>query len=92
MYPRHVLTFQDKTILEVGGQLTDKLINLAQYLLNQQFPYISGLANTLLQEKLKVTAKKVAFQIVHCAQRNCWVTASTKWCTNCDVKVYDSVR
>ena len=55
--------------------------------LNQHFPSISE----LLQEKLKMTAKKVAIQIVHCAQRNLWVTASTKWCTNCDMKVYDSV-
>ena len=38
-----------------------------------------------------MTAKKVAIQIVHCTQRNRWVTASMKWCTNCDVKVNDSV-
>ena len=30
MYPRHVLTFQDKNIFEVGKQLNDKHINLAQ--------------------------------------------------------------
>lgn len=90
-YPRHILTFQDKTTLEVGEQLNDKHINLAQYLLKQQFPSISGLANTLLQEKLKVGAQKLAIQIIYCTKRNHWVTASSKWCKNCDVKVYDSV-
>lgn len=45
----------------------------------------------MLQEKLKAGAQKLAIQIIYCTKRIHWVTASSKWCTNCDVKVYDSV-
>ena len=48
---RGVLSFNDKVILQNGGELSDKHIQFAQKLIKEQFPLIGGLCSTLLQDR-----------------------------------------
>ena len=57
----------DKNCLETGADLSDKVINAAQTLLNLHFPHVSGFQNTLLGEKLKFSSISnfPTLQIIH---------------------------
>jgi len=78
----------------MGEELDDMHINLAVRLLTTQFPDLSYLKSTLLQQMspIPVLAKKSkVLQIIHCSSRHHWVVATnigskTKGC----VMVYDS--
>ena len=79
----------------MGEELCDAHINLAQRLLNAQFPELGGLQSTLLQQKetsvLETREKMV--QIIHCSSRHHWIVATTIG-RNGDagnVLVYDSI-
>lgn len=89
---RYVLTILEKEMILQGDQLNDQIINVAQQLLHKQFPHIVGLQLTLRQSKKqsKVTPNQWQLQIIHC-KTNYWIVASTLYCTNGKVNVYDSL-
>lgn len=72
----------------MGEMLTDFEINHAQNLLKSQFPGINGLHFTLLQSKIKEPVKN-KLQIVHCWERNHWITVTTIGCAEGIVKAFD---
>lgn len=74
-----------------GEELTDLSINCAQSMLKRQFPGLSGLNSTLLQQK---NCPKVyipnCIQIIH-SQHSHWIVATTVRCNNNEVIFYDSM-
>ena len=77
----------------MGEMLTDLEINHAQKLLKSQFPEINGLHLTLLQSKINENKEPVnnKLQIVHCRERNHWITVTTIGCAEGIVKAFDSL-
>ena len=77
----------------MGEMLTDLEINYAQKLLKSQFPGINGLCLTLLQSKIGETKEPAnnKLQIVHCRERNHWITVTTIGCEEGIVKAFDSL-
>jgi len=78
----------------MGEELNDTHINLAVRLLTTQFPDLSCLKSTLLQQMSPIPAlekKNKMLQIIHCSNRHHWIVATnigsrTEGC----VIVYDS--
>ena len=86
-----VLNITDKMIIENGDELTDKHIQMAQYLLKCQFPLVGGLYNTLKQQKRVIGCTANTIQIIHCTRRKHWIMVSTKGCPAGEVNVYDTI-
>jgi len=86
-----VLNITDKTIIEIGDKLTDKHIQMAQYLLKCQFPLIGGLYDTLKQQKRFIGWTANTIQIIHCTRRKHWIMVSTKGCPADEINVYDTI-
>ena len=63
------------TVLTFGCQLNDKHVNLAQKLLQNQFPSISGLTSTLTQTQGSQGKINSGIRIIFC-HRNHWITVS----------------
>ena len=66
--------------LIMGAELTDRPINLAQKILQEQFPHLNGLNSTLLQlkqQKFTETMVRNKLQIIHCSERHHWIIASS---------------
>ena len=65
---------------------------MAQGLLKQQFPDITGLRSPLLQGKkqLKAQDSEQKIQFIHC-RGNHWIVASNILAASGEVKVYDSI-
>ena len=76
-----------------GSKLSDMKINVFQRLLKAQFPEINGLQSTLLQAKSHVSNEPNhnKLQIIHCNERDHWITATTIECEMGVIKVYDSL-
>ena len=76
--------------------LYDIHIGAAQTLLQQQFPRIGGLQNTVMQDSksLQPFANQQNIQIVHVrlGKLNHWIVVSTIGCTNNEIAVYDSLQ
>ena len=87
-----VLTSSDKENILAGEKLNDCQINMAQGLLKQQFPEVTGLNSTLLQAKKghKQQDNKHKIQIVH-SRGDHWLVASGVLSSRDEVKVYDSI-
>lgn len=89
-----VLTKTDKDHIMAGEKLNDLHIDVAQALLKQQFPSISGLQSPLLQQKkhfkVQVQDSKQQIQIIH-SRGDHWMVASTVLAESGAVKVYDSI-
>ena len=63
----HSLSLPDRVVIEQGEHLTDKHMQMAQYLAKKQFPLAGGLRSTLLQQKgVKGQCTTNTVQIVHC--------------------------
>ena len=88
---KHTLTISDKIIVESGGELTDKHIQMAQYLIKCQFPLVGGLQNTLKQQQFVIGCTANTMQVIHCNRRKHWIIASTKGCPAGVIKVYDTI-
>ena len=73
-----------------GQKFGDIEINFFQRL---QFPEINDLELTLLQSKSHVSKEPNhnKLQIIHCSQREHWITATTIGCEVGVIKVYDSL-
>lgn len=67
------------------------IIQMAEYIINKQFPLIGGLCNTLLQGQIIIGCTVNTIQIVHCNKRKDWVTVTTKWCQRNKVNVYGTL-
>ena len=87
---RGVLRFNDKVILQNGGELSDKHIQFAQKLIKEQFPLIGGLCSTLLQDRC-YNLPLNSVQIIHCLRRHHWIAASNIGCPHNSVNIYDSL-
>ena len=90
--PRLNLQIKDKVDLETDSLwLNDRHMNAAQKLLHEQFPTVSGLADTVLlsQGKCKYDPTN-AVQILH-MRGNHWVCVSTIGCPPDTIDVYDSL-
>lgn len=86
------LTVGDKMGLESGGWMNDRHIQAAQQLLKQQFPFIGGLQDPILQVARTFTVEKGEFvQILNLGSCH-WLTISTVGCKPNQVKVYDSMH
>jgi len=89
-----VLCKAERSMLCNNEWLTDLHINAVQVLLQQQFPHIGGLQNTvLLQSKSYVKPFQHglrSLQIIH-VNNNHWVVASTMNCEKADITIYDSL-
>ena len=84
------LTLADKeTLLTFGSLLTDKHINYAQVLLQNQFTNVTGLQSTLLQYKPLLKKWTDGLQVIHCRGRH-WVVTYKETASTDTVKVYDS--
>lgn len=77
----------------MNQKLSDIEINFSQRLLKSQFPEINGLESTLLQDKNHVSKQPnhSKLQIIHCKERDHWITATTIGCEVGVIKVYDSL-
>ena len=85
-----VLRLSDKAVLlNVNGELNNKLINAAQELLLQKFPSVKGLRSTLVQDHIGFWVDNY-LQVVHSCS-NHWITVKTIGCQYGEVKVYDSL-
>lgn len=87
---RGVLSNSDKGILQNGDELSDKHIQFAQKLIKEQFPHISELCSTFLQDRCYNFSQN-SVQIIHCIQRHHWIAASNIGCLCNSVNVYDSL-
>ena len=86
------LSLTDKAVMEQGEQLTDKHMQMAQYLAKRQFPLAGGLKSTLLQQKgAKGHCTANTIQIVHCEKRKHWIVASTIFARKGCVNIYDTL-
>ena len=87
-----LLNKSDEKLLLSGEWLNDTHINLAQQLLSQQFPNLSGLHSTLLlpQAEQVVLAGARALQIIH-TLGNYWIVASTIGFRPGKVKIFHSL-
>ena len=76
--------------LIMGQKLSDIEMIFSQRL---QFPKIEGLESTLLQGKNHVSKQTNdnKLQIIHCKERDHWITATTIGCEVGVIKVYDSL-
>ena len=81
----------DKAVLELGEELSDRHIQMAQSIIKKQFPLIGGLCNILLQGQIVIGCTVNTIQRVHCNKRKHWVTVTTKWCQRNKVSVYDTL-
>ena len=81
----------DTQLIVMGDRLTDREINHSQKILKLQFPELNGLRLTLCQETPSNEPTQNWLQIIHCHQREHWITATTIGCNDGMVKVYDSV-
>ena len=66
--------------LIMSAELTDRPINLAQKILQEQFPHLNGLNSILLQlrqQKFTETMVRNKLQIIHCSERHQWIIASS---------------
>ena len=72
------LKLVDKEAIKLGGELNDKHIQMAQYLVKVQFPVTGGLESTLLLGKRKSCCTVNTVQIIYCKKRYYWITGSTK--------------
>ena len=86
------LHISDKDLLEADGTwLKDCHINAAQKLIHEQFPSISGLADTLLLSLgTWGCSPENAVQIIH-VDGNHWICVSTIGCPPGTIDVYDSL-
>ena len=85
------LSVDDRTILETGGWLNDKLIDVGQNLLKKQFTHVAGFQNTLLGQTLAFEVQREEFiQILHNGY-NHWVMVSTIACNPGEINIYDSM-
>ena len=86
----HVACLILKLTISSGEELSDLSIDLAQELLQKQFPGVNGLQSTLYQYKPKASVSpKDQLQVIH-SRGNHWIVASTVGCTG-EVLVYDSL-
>ena len=90
-YNHNTLKQSDKKIIEDGSQLTDKHIHLAKTLISGQYPKISGLQSTLLQERYHNLPSN-SIQIVHCLKRHHWIVTSYILSASDHMHVYDSLH
>ena len=67
--------------------LNDLHIHVAQSMIKNQFPHISGLNTTLMIDSMSPLTNG-ALQIIH-TDSNHWVTTSTVNRESCDIVVYD---
>ena len=88
---KHTLNISDKIVVESANELTDKHIQMAQYLIKCQFPLVGGLQNTLKQQQLMIGCTADTMQVIHCNRRKHWIIASTKGCPAGVVNVYDTI-
>ena len=86
-----MLHMKHKNIITSGDWLDDLTISAAQNLLKRQFPYIDGLLNPCLSEKLAMEPQAGEFIQILNINGNHWITISTIGCTSSTVKVYDSL-
>ena len=63
------LKLVDKAAIKLGGELNDKHIQMAQYLVKVQFPVTGGLESTLLLGKRKSCCTVNTVQIIYCKKR-----------------------
>ena len=86
------LTLSNKEeVLSPSGWLSDSIIEAAQLLILQQYPYMSGLQTPLLQQNLSFQVHKRPFVQIICVRNSHWVTVSNVGCTEGQVNVYDSM-
>ena len=79
-------------MIEQSEQLTDKHMQMAQYLAKRQFPLAGGLRSTLLQQKdAKGPCTANTVQIVHCEKSQHWVVALTIFARKGCVNIYDTL-
>ena len=78
----------------MGNELSHQHINMAQNLLETQFPQFNGFHTTLLQGKELQPANmknKSKIQIIHCTNQHHWIVATTVNCENGQILVIDSI-
>ena len=74
------------------GWINDDIINAAQKLLAQQFPYISGLQNVAIGLTMSFSIQTGEFLQIIDTTHHHWITISTIGVQNpSEVRVYDSV-
>ena len=74
------------------GWINDDIINAAQKLLAQQFPYISGLQNVAIGLTMSFSIQTGEFLQIIDTTHHHWITISTIGVQNpSEVRVYDSI-
>ena len=81
-----LLKNSDKSLLLLGNELNERVINAAQKMLIVQ---LKGLRSTLIQYHLGCWTNNY-LQIVHCRSSH-WIVVSSIGCQRGEVKVYDSL-
>ena len=80
----------DRDVIATGEWLNDKHLHVAQYLLQQQYPNISGLQDPILQvtNSFYVQGHR---EFVQCLRSSHWITVSTVGLSPNTVEVFDSM-
>ena len=86
----YMLTLSDEKDLVNNEMLNDRHINVAQRLLNIQFPDIEGLGHTLLQNRPPTKSISNGLQIIF-VRGNHWIVASSITCDTDTIQAYDSL-
>ncbi len=84
------LTLSDEKDLVNNEMLNDHHINVAQRLLNIQFPDIEGLGHTLHQSRPPTKSISNGLQIIF-VRGNHWIVASSIACDTDTIQAYDSL-
>ena len=89
---RQSLSYEEKEMIRTGQCLTDNHMNFIEALIQEQFPAIRGLVNTLKASKpcAHTTLQSEGLQVLFCRGSH-WIVASTMGCPPNNVHIYDSV-
>ena len=73
-------TLEEKSTILGGRKLSDESINLAQYILSESFPSITGFQDTVLAKENGfdiISSQAPMIQLLHSSEKDHWVCAAT---------------
>ena len=88
----YTLTSTNKEeVLSCSSWLSDSVILAAQLLILQEFPHMSGLQHTVLQENMSFQVHRDEFVQIINVRNSHWCTVSNIGCSEGVVNIYDSL-
>lgn len=92
IYRSYSLSDKDINDVAQGRSLSDSVINVAQWLIHNKFPYMSGFQDVLLGQGLKFSRVNGVFmQILHTQNPDHWLTVTNAGAPENTVFMYNSL-